>query len=77
MREFTCSFLCDQIQIADQRDVSTTTPVQKIITSEKGVAIDFDSVSRDAKSQSKELYTWGQTEDDDLKDGAFHRSSSF
>jgi len=45
-------------------------PVQKIITSEKGVAIDFDSVSRDAKTQSKELYTWGQTEAADLRDGA-------
>ncbi|KII93217.1 hypothetical protein PLICRDRAFT_99320 [Plicaturopsis crispa FD-325 SS-3] len=47
---------------------SSTTPVQKLITNEKGVAIDFDSVSRDAKSQSKELYTWGQNENADLKD---------
>ncbi|KAF5377644.1 hypothetical protein D9615_005351 [Tricholomella constricta] len=47
---------------------ASTTPVQKIITVEKGIAIDFDSVSRDAKSQSKELYTWGQTEPEDLKD---------
>ncbi|KAK0233183.1 Eisosome component PIL1-domain-containing protein [Armillaria fumosa] len=46
----------------------STSPVQKIITIEKGVAIDFDSVSRDSKAQSKELYTWGQTEPDDLKD---------
>jgi hypothetical protein len=36
---------------------------------EKSVAIDFDSVSRDAKAQSKELYTWGQIESEDLKDG--------
>lgn len=49
---------------------SSTTPIQKIITTEKGVAIDFDSVSRDAKAQSKELYTWGQTEREDIKDGA-------
>jgi len=42
--------------------------VQKIITVEKGVALDFDSVSRDAKSQSKELYTWGQNDDEDIKD---------
>ena len=48
---------------------SSTTPIQKIITTEKGVAIDLDSLSRDFKSQSKELYTWGQTEADDLKDG--------
>ncbi|KAJ7038130.1 Eisosome component PIL1-domain-containing protein [Mycena alexandri] len=47
---------------------STTTPVQRIITIEKGVALDLDSLSRDAKSQSKELYTWGQSEDPDLKD---------
>ncbi|KAJ6503482.1 Eisosome component PIL1-domain-containing protein [Mycena vitilis] len=47
---------------------STTTPVQRIITVEKGVAIDLDSLSRDAKAQSKELYTWGQSEDADLKD---------
>ncbi|KAF8642355.1 hypothetical protein AX16_009624 [Volvariella volvacea WC 439] len=47
---------------------SSATPVQKIITTEKGVAIDFDSVSRDSKAQSKELYTWGQTETEDLKD---------
>jgi hypothetical protein len=42
--------------------------VQKIITTEKGVAIDFDSVSRDSKAQSKELYTWGQSEAEDIKD---------
>lgn len=49
----------------------SATPVQKIITTEKGVAIDFDSISRDSKTQSKELYTWGQAEADDIKDGAF------
>lgn len=43
--------------------------VQKIITTEKGVAIDFDSISRDSKAQSKELYTWGQSEAEDIKDG--------
>lgn len=48
----------------------SASPVQKIITTEKGVAIDFDSVSRDSKTQSKELYTWGQGEAQDLKDGA-------
>jgi hypothetical protein len=48
---------------------STTTPVQKIITAQKGVAIDFDSVSRNSKAHSKEFYTWGQSETDDLKDG--------
>ncbi|KAJ7487670.1 Eisosome component PIL1-domain-containing protein [Mycena galericulata] len=47
---------------------SSTTPVQRIITVEKGVALDFDSLARDAKAQSKELYTWGQSEDADIKD---------
>ncbi|KXN89968.1 Sphingolipid long chain base-responsive protein LSP1 [Leucoagaricus sp. SymC.cos] len=47
---------------------SSTTPAQKIITSEKGVALDFDSVARNSKAQSKEFYTWGQTEAEDLKD---------
>ncbi|KAF9481369.1 hypothetical protein BDN70DRAFT_930878 [Pholiota conissans] len=51
-----------------QQQYSTTSPVQKIITTEKGVAIDYDSVSRNAKTQSKELYTWGQTEADDIRD---------
>ncbi|EDR15014.1 uncharacterized protein LACBIDRAFT_291511 [Laccaria bicolor S238N-H82] len=51
-----------------QQQYSTTSPVQKVITAEKGVAIDFDSVSRDSKAQSKELYTWGQSEAEDLKD---------
>ena len=36
---------------------------------EKGVAIDFESVSKDSKTQSKELYTWGQTEAEDIRDG--------
>jgi hypothetical protein len=48
----------------------SVSPVQKIITSEKGVALDFDNISRDSKTQSKELYTWGQGEAEDLKDGA-------
>jgi len=51
-----------------QQQYTTTTPIQKIITAEKGVTIDFDSVSRDSKAQSKELYTWGQSEAEDLKD---------
>lgn len=45
--------------------------MQKIITTAKGVAIDYDDVSRDAHSYSKELYLWGQTEPDDLKDGEY------
>ncbi|KAH9082068.1 Eisosome component PIL1-domain-containing protein [Lactarius deliciosus] len=46
----------------------TTGPVQKIITAEKGVSLDFESLSRDAQAQSKELYMWGQHEQADVKD---------
>lgn len=48
---------------------TATTPLQRIITLEKGVALDVDSLARDSKTQSKELYTWGQAEDPDLTDG--------
>ncbi|KAE9411049.1 hypothetical protein BT96DRAFT_1011735 [Gymnopus androsaceus JB14] len=44
-----------QLRSLGQQYGSGTTPIQKIITSTKG-------------AQSKELYTWGQGEDDDLKD---------
>ncbi|KAJ7492556.1 Eisosome component PIL1-domain-containing protein [Mycena latifolia] len=57
-----------QLRSFGQQYSSATTPVQRIITAEKGVAIDFDSLSRDAKAQSKELYTWGQAEEADIKD---------
>jgi hypothetical protein len=53
---------------------SSTTPVQRMITIGKGISIDYDSVSRDAHGQSKELYMWGQGEDEDLKDGQPARS---
>lgn len=56
--------------------ISTTSPVQKIITAEKGIALNLDNLSRDSKAQSKELYTWGQSEADDLKDGELHLSIS-
>lgn len=48
---------------------SSVTPVQKIITAQKGLALDFDNISRDAHAHSKELYMWGQAEKEDLKDG--------
>ncbi|KAF8912723.1 Eisosome component PIL1-domain-containing protein [Gymnopilus junonius] len=51
-----------------QQQYGNTNPVQRIITTEKGVAIDFESVALNSKSQSKELYTWGQSEPQDLKD---------
>jgi hypothetical protein len=51
-----------------QQNYSTTSPLQKIITAEKGVALDYATLSRDAQSQSKELYLWGQQEQPDVKD---------
>jgi hypothetical protein len=44
-------------------------PAQKIVTLEKGLALDFGSVNRDMHAQSKELYMWGKGEGADLKDG--------
>ncbi|KAG8758723.1 hypothetical protein FRC14_007510 [Serendipita sp. 396] len=42
--------------------------LQLLITASKGVALDYDTVGRDAKAQSKELFLWGQTQGDDIKD---------
>ncbi|CEL58084.1 Sphingolipid long chain base-responsive protein LSP1 OS=Saccharomyces cerevisiae (strain ATCC 204508 / S288c) GN=LSP1 PE=1 SV=1 [Rhizoctonia solani AG-1 IB] len=42
--------------------------LQLLITSQKGLALDFDAVSRESKSHSKELYLWGQDQVDDIKD---------
>ncbi|KAG1757504.1 Eisosome component PIL1-domain-containing protein [Suillus lakei] len=66
-RSVALEALQHQIRSIGQQYTSTT-PVQRIITSEKGVAIDCDALARDAKTQSKELYTWGQTQPEDLKD---------
>jgi hypothetical protein len=41
--------------------------LQLIITAQKGVSLDFDAAGRDAKTQSKELYLWGQKHDDGVK----------
>jgi len=51
-----------------QQNYTTTGPVQKIITAEKGVTLDLESLSRDVQAQSKELYMWGQHEEPDVKD---------
>jgi len=67
-RSVTLEALQHQFRSIGQQ-YTNTTPVQKIITAEKGVAIDCDAFARDAKAQSKELYTWGQTQPVDLKDG--------
>ncbi|KAL4064891.1 Eisosome component PIL1-domain-containing protein [Scleroderma yunnanense] len=66
-RSHTLESLQHQIRNIGQQ-YTNTTPLQRIITTEKGVALDLDSLSTDAKAQSKELYTWGQAEDPDLKD---------
>ncbi|CUA73881.1 hypothetical protein RSOLAG22IIIB_01402 [Rhizoctonia solani] len=42
--------------------------LQLLITSQKGLALDFEAVSRESKSHSKELYLWGQDQVDDVKD---------
>ncbi|CAL1695403.1 unnamed protein product [Somion occarium] len=57
-----------QLRTFQQQYSSSTTPAQKIITTQKGVALDLDNVSRDAQANSKEIYLWGQQETDDLKD---------
>jgi hypothetical protein len=51
--------------------------VQKIITAEKGVALDVESLSRDSQVQSKELYHWGQKEGSDVKDGRYSNHGAF
>ncbi|KIK94914.1 hypothetical protein PAXRUDRAFT_141885 [Paxillus rubicundulus Ve08.2h10] len=60
-RSFALESLQYQIRNIGQQYTSTT-PIQRIITLEKGVALDCDALARDAKAQSKELYTWGQDE---------------
>jgi hypothetical protein len=60
---------CRMLMLGFSSPLSTTTPLQKIITIEKGVAIGFDGLSKDSKTQSKELFNWGQLEHEDLKDG--------
>ncbi|KAI0030659.1 Eisosome component PIL1-domain-containing protein [Vararia minispora EC-137] len=51
-----------------QYGYGSATPVQRIITTEKGVALDLDAFKRDAQAQSKELYMWGQNDAADVKD---------
>lgn len=42
--------------------------MQRIVTTGKGVALDFETVNRDAQANSKELYTWGQNDAPDVRD---------
>lgn len=57
-----------QLRTFQQQYSSSVTPVQKIITTQKGIALDFDSLSNDCHGHSKEFYTWGQHQDPDIKD---------
>ncbi|KAF8640870.1 hypothetical protein AX17_000518 [Amanita inopinata Kibby_2008] len=67
LKSHTLESISNQLRAFSQQ-YSSTSPVQKIITAEKGVSIAFDSVARDSKFQSKELYVWGQTETQDIQD---------
>ncbi|CAE6419322.1 unnamed protein product [Rhizoctonia solani] len=42
--------------------------LQLLISTQKGLALDFDAVSRESKGHSKEIYLWGQDQVDDVKD---------
>jgi len=66
-RSLAFESLQHQIRSLGQQYTSTS-PIQRIITLEKGVALDFDALARDGKTQSKELFTWGQDQDADLTD---------
>lgn len=58
--------------------LENTKALQWAITSQKGVALDFLSVSRDGTLASKELYEWGQgLEEADLVDGEFRIQKGF
>ncbi|KAF8626533.1 hypothetical protein AX15_004836 [Amanita polypyramis BW_CC] len=65
--KYTLDSIHNQLRAFSQQ-YSSASPIQKIVTAEKGVALDFDSLSHNSKYQSKVLYIWGQSEPDDLKD---------
>jgi len=66
-RSHALDSISNQLRVISQQ-YSVTTPVQKVITAEKSVALDFNSAARDTQYQSKELFSWGKNESDDLKD---------
>jgi hypothetical protein len=76
-REFRGFYGYDSDPIIVLAILSSATPVQKIITAEKGVTLDIESLSRDSQIQSKELYQWGQKEDSDVKDGWYSNDRAF
>ncbi|GBE77882.1 Eisosome component PIL1-domain-containing protein [Sparassis latifolia] len=68
LKSHTFETIHHQLRTFQQQYSTSTTPVQRVITTAKGVAIDFDSYSRDSLAHSKELYTWSQQEDADIRD---------
>jgi hypothetical protein len=66
-KSHTLESISNQLRVISYQ-YSSASPVQKIITAEKSVVLDFDSVSRNSKYQSRELHAWGQTEPEDIKD---------
>lgn len=71
-RSFALESLQHTIRSIGQQYTSTN-PIQRIITLEKGVALDYDALARDSKTQSKETYNWGRNEGADLMDGEHSR----
>ncbi|KZT05930.1 uncharacterized protein LAESUDRAFT_680526 [Laetiporus sulphureus 93-53] len=57
-----------QLRTLQQTYSSSVSPIQKVITTQKGIALDLDSLSSDSQTHSKELYLWGQQEEVDIKD---------
>jgi len=57
-----------QFRVLQQQYSSNTSALQRTITAQKGIAIDLEGFSRDVKAYSKEMYIWGQSEDEDVKD---------
>ncbi|KAH9937119.1 Eisosome component PIL1-domain-containing protein [Fomitopsis serialis] len=57
-----------QLRSFQQQYSSSVTPIQRIITTQKGIALDYDGIAGDTQAHSKELYMWGQSEEPDIKD---------
>lgn len=53
-----------QTQYGSARDK----PIQLLILGQKGLLFDYETVSRDSKTFSKELYIWGQEQTEEIKD---------
>ena len=62
--------MCTSISVMHSALRSSVTPVQRIITTQKGIALDYDGLAGDTQAHSKELYMWGQSEEADIRDGA-------